>query len=90
MMFLFFSESGYRYGGYGNGGYGNGGYGHGGYGGYGGYGRGYGGKRGIKKMASRKLANNVNAELNVDARTDHLKEKLAEVKRNKAQLKARE
>ena len=76
-MFLFSSESGY-------GGYGHGGYGHGGY-----IGHGYGcGKRGMKKIASRKRANNVHAELNVDARTDHLKEKLAEVKRNKAQLKA--
>ena len=81
-MFLFSSESGY--GGYGHGGYGNGGNGHGGYN-HGGYGY---GKRGMKKMASRKRANNVHAELNVDARTDHLKEKLAEVKRNKAQLKA--
>ena len=77
-MFLFFSESGYGYGGYGHGGYGHGGYGHG-----------YGyGKRGMKKIASRKRANNVHAELNVDARTDHVKEKLAEVERNKAQLKA--
>ena len=76
-MFLFSSESGY--GGYGHGGYGHGGYGHGGY---------WHAKRGMKKIASRKRANNVHAELNVDARTDHLKEKLAEVKRNKAQLKA--
>ena len=79
-MFLFSSESGY-------GGYGHGGYGHGGYIGHGWHGDGCG-KRGMKKIACRKRANNVHAELNVDARTDHLKEKLAEVKRNKAQLKA--
>ena len=76
MMFLCFSESGYGY---------RYGYRYGGYRRYRYY---YNGKRGMKKIASRKRANNVHAELNVDARTDHLKEKLAEVKRNKAQLKA--
>ena len=81
MMFLFFSESGYGYG-----------YGYGHYYGYGDYRKGhrynYYGKRGMKKIASRHLANNVHAELNDDARTEHLKENLAEVERNKAQLKA--
>ena len=67
-MFLFFSESGYRYGhGYGYGGYRNR------------YRYHYYGKRGMKKIASRHLANNVHAELNDDARTEHLKENLAEV-----------
>ena len=62
MMFLFFSESGY------------GSYGHG-------YGYGgsknryhYYGKRAMKKiMASRQRANNVQAELNDDAKIEHLR-----------------
>ena len=58
------------------------GYGHG-------YGYGYGyGKRGMKKIASRQRANNVQVELNDDAGIEHLKENFAEVERNKAQLKA--
>ena len=74
-MFVFFSESGYGY---------RYRYRHGGNG----YRYRYYGKRGMKKMASRQQANTVHAELNDDARTEHLKEKLAEVERNKAQLKA--
>ena len=56
-----------------------------------GYGYGYGGyrnryrygygKRGVKKIASRKRANNVEAELNDDAGIEHLKENFAEVER---------
>ena len=58
------------------------GYGHG-------YGYGYGyGKRRMKKIASRKRANNVHTEVKDNARIEHLKEKLDEVERNKAQLKA--
>ena len=76
-MFLFFSESGYgyRYQGYR-------------YGGYRRYRYYYNGKRGMKQIASRQLANNVHAELNDDARAEHLKENLAEVERNEAQLNA--
>ena len=77
---FFFSESGYGYG-----------YGHG-HGGYGGYGKGYGyyhyGKRGMKKMANHRRANNIPTKLNDDAGTEHLKQRFAEIKRNKAQLKA--
>ena len=46
------------------------------------------GKRGMKKIASRQRANNVQVELNDDAGIEHLKENFAEVERNKAQLKA--
>ena len=56
-----------------------------------GYGHGHGhgyGERSVKKIASRKRANNVHTELNDNARIEHLKEKLDEVERNKAQLKA--
>lgn len=42
----------------------------------------------MKKIASHKRANNVHTELNDNARIEHLKEKLDEVERNKAQLKA--
>ena len=76
MMFSFFSESGYGY------------YRYGGYRYNYGYRHGYYGKRGMKKIASRQPANNVHAELNDDARMEHLKENFAEVERNKAQLKA--
>ena len=81
-MFFFFSESGYGYGywqGYGQS-YGKVGYGQGyGYGGYGNrYCYHYYSKRGMKKIASNKRANNVHAELNDDARIEHLKEKLAQ------------
>ena len=73
-MLFFFSESGYGY-------YRYGGYRYG-------YRYGYYGKRGMKKIASRQRANNVNAELNDEASIQHLKENFAEVKRNKAQRKA--
>ena len=46
------------------------------------------GKRGMKKIASRQRANKVHAELSDYSRRDYLKEILAEVESNKAQLKA--
>ena len=92
MMLFYFSESGRYYGygkKYGYKGYGYKGYGYKGYG-YKGYGYGKYGKRGMKKMASHQgaVANDVHAELNDEAKIEHLKENFAEVKPNKAQLKA--
>ena len=44
----------------------------------------------MKKMASHQgaVANDVHAELNDEAKIEHLKENFAKVKPNKAQLKA--
>jgi len=71
LTMLDIGESGYGYHGYGYGGYRNR------------YRYRYGyGKRGMKKIASRQRINDVHAELNDDAKVEHLKENLAEVKRN--------
>ena len=46
------------------------------------------GKRDMEKLASRQRANEIHTELSDDASIGHLKKNFAEVKRNKAQLKA--
>ena len=42
----------------------------------------------MKKLAGRQRANEIHTQLSDDASIGHLKKKFAEVKRNKAQLKA--